>query len=156
MNERSNLTRVVESLSAVPRGVATAQLVAAILEGLREGPDPQGVLVRAIEAAYDWAAGDPSRRTHGSAPVRYSTFDPTLRQLEHETGKAIDLGATPRSVLGFVANGLTGRTFGPIEYAAADAMWAAYDDVVRSMPPTPKPIRGRDIYKTAEIGRAHV
>lgn len=151
MTDRSNLTRVVESISSVPRGVDGANLMAAILEGLREGPDPEGVLSRALEAAYERAAGDPSKRSYygSTSPVGVAVEGRSLRQVQHEARKAIDLGARPRSVIGFLVNGLTGRDFGPVEYAAADAMWAAYDDTVRSMPATPVPVRGRDIYKTS-------
>jgi hypothetical protein len=148
VTDRSNLTRVVESISSVPRGVTGANLLAAILEGIRQGPDPYGVLADALAAAYVKAAGDPSRRVHASAPVRLNASDPVLLQVEHETRKALDLGATPRAVLDRVANGLTGCINGPVEDAAGRAMTEAYEHVVDTVPQPYRPVIGREVFRT--------
>lgn len=150
MTAAEHLERVVDAVAAVPQGVSHADLVAAILEGIRQGrTDLAGVLLDAVVIAYDKTseALDPSERQRSSTPLHLTTVDKPLRALTYEARRAIDLGATPRSILGSVANGLTGRTNGYVERGAADRMTAAYDDAVRTIRPSVVK-SGRDNYLT--------
>lgn len=137
-----HLERVVDAIAAVPRGVAQSDLLAAVLEGARQGSSSEvaTMLLDAVAIAYEHAATitDPTRH-HGSTPRFLTGVDAPLRQVERNARRAIDLGATPLTVLEFVTNGLTGKANGPVQRAAAQAMAAAFDQTTRAAVPRPAP-----------------